>query len=955
MTIQEIEEMVREIIVEQLRVDVCKVTYEAHFANDLGADSLDLFELLMAIEEQFNVIIPDDLAHRMGPTLSDAYNVFFESAIGTEFIKRFDLEDSANKERDEKMSEPIGDLPKERKEDQAVNVLQLNQAKDQQVTSKRIIEKKNFNNEIFQMKRNIENLDVVEIPYKSIDPTLDNTLFEEFKLDFKREMSLNNKNKFLNDYFLPIFENYDFDALLFLYNKDFLRQLKDEYYLYFRLGKEKKDEKIEDQFISMLSIMGLAIDKDEEKQKIKWNDKKELGLYSHLLLFSAKYNFSLFKNLFYNIFNNYDEICGESIVIKTFKRLGDHFLPQKEDMLKSYEIALSSYKMAFILNNTFDEAKKIEENLLFDIIRGVCNSYYGLRDFKNIITFMVDKNKKWKYPQLHKSWLASGYIPYANEFAHNSPKRKEYICDFYEVLQNTYQERNETTQQDNDLCNSAWQIISSTENDLCNSAWFLRSLLYGILLEEGESFSKIEMVEAIFEKSKKIYLSDEKDYQYFLDIVHSYCHAIFYKVTLENLDISAIDDAFSAIDVFMNDYYNYNKKNNDTNLETKMIKNFDVHYRISKIKNSPNDGCKLNVELSRLIRCLYVVCEIIKSHLVFKRNNDEKEEYADVVYYTTLDALYYMLEDKRNKTEEHPSDLGKFQQYKFPVFNVRYLNDPDEGKLLFDGLNQMLKDKCKPRFSDFYEKWLLKKEEKDSFIFDDKMVFVKSFSRIDKNAEETKDKESIPMWSHYGNDSKGCRVKLGISTFRFLGKDNKKSKDFPFRADDDYSLYNIIYCSDSGNPIFKENEYIKPYFDMLEKIIANILDFYNNNDIPRNNDNTCKNCSKDYKCLDTTKIIYDILTPFAYLFKSANYDYERELRVIFNRSDEITHKEFKEILEKPFPRICIFMDNEVAIEEIMLGPKLDYRVIGSYAPFIRVQLEKMKSDAKIVKSDIQLK
>jgi hypothetical protein len=203
----------------------------------------------------------------------------------------------------------------------------------------------------------------------------------------------------------------------------------------------------------------------------------------------------------------------------------------------------------------------------------------------------------------------------------------------------------------------------------------------------------------------------------------------------------------------------------------------------------------------------------------------------------------------------------------------------------------------------------------------------------------------------------GCRVKLGIETFQRLGINNEIYKDFPFRADDDYSLYNVIYCDDNSIPIFKEEDkHIKSYFDMYKNLITKILDFYSKNNFPRNDDE-CKKCSKEgcNKCLDTTKIIYDILTPFAYLFKSTNYDYERELRVILDRNDVATHKEFKEITDKPFPRICIFMDNKTAIKEIVLGPKLNEKIIGTYIPFIRVQLEKMKSDAKIVKSNIQLK
>ena len=55
-----IEERVKKIIVEQLGVDEDEVTTEAHFVDDLGADSLDTVELVMAFEEEFNLEIPDE-------------------------------------------------------------------------------------------------------------------------------------------------------------------------------------------------------------------------------------------------------------------------------------------------------------------------------------------------------------------------------------------------------------------------------------------------------------------------------------------------------------------------------------------------------------------------------------------------------------------------------------------------------------------------------------------------------------------------------------------------------------------------------------------------------------------------------------------------------------------------------------------------------------------------------
>jgi acyl carrier protein len=68
-----VESRVRDIIVEQLGVNPEQVTPEATFVDDLGADSLDTVELVMALEEEFGLEIPDEEAEKIG-SVSDAVN-----------------------------------------------------------------------------------------------------------------------------------------------------------------------------------------------------------------------------------------------------------------------------------------------------------------------------------------------------------------------------------------------------------------------------------------------------------------------------------------------------------------------------------------------------------------------------------------------------------------------------------------------------------------------------------------------------------------------------------------------------------------------------------------------------------------------------------------------------------------------------------------------------------------
>ena len=76
----ETADRVKKIDVEHLGVDAEKVTEEASFIDDLGADSLDIVELVMAFEEEFGVEIPDDAAEKI-TTVKDAI-VFIDQNKG---------------------------------------------------------------------------------------------------------------------------------------------------------------------------------------------------------------------------------------------------------------------------------------------------------------------------------------------------------------------------------------------------------------------------------------------------------------------------------------------------------------------------------------------------------------------------------------------------------------------------------------------------------------------------------------------------------------------------------------------------------------------------------------------------------------------------------------------------------------------------------------------------------
>ena len=76
-----VAEQVKKIIVEQLGVDEGEVTPDASFVDDLGADSLDIVELVMAFEEEFGCEIPDDAAETI-LTVGDAVKFLEKNAKG---------------------------------------------------------------------------------------------------------------------------------------------------------------------------------------------------------------------------------------------------------------------------------------------------------------------------------------------------------------------------------------------------------------------------------------------------------------------------------------------------------------------------------------------------------------------------------------------------------------------------------------------------------------------------------------------------------------------------------------------------------------------------------------------------------------------------------------------------------------------------------------------------------
>jgi acyl carrier protein len=77
----DVEAKVKEIIMDKLGVEESQISNEASFTNDLGADSLDIVELVMGFETEFNISIPDEDAEKIG-SVGDAVN-YLKDKVGS--------------------------------------------------------------------------------------------------------------------------------------------------------------------------------------------------------------------------------------------------------------------------------------------------------------------------------------------------------------------------------------------------------------------------------------------------------------------------------------------------------------------------------------------------------------------------------------------------------------------------------------------------------------------------------------------------------------------------------------------------------------------------------------------------------------------------------------------------------------------------------------------------------
>ncbi|MEP6675943.1 MAG: tetratricopeptide repeat protein [Ferruginibacter sp.] len=278
--------------------------------------------------------------------------------------------------------------------------------------------------------------------------------------------------------------------------------------------------------------------------------------------------------------------------------------------------------------------------------------------------------------------------------------------------------------------------------------------------------------------------------------------------------------------------------------------------------------------------------------------------------------------------------------------NAIYMNDPMEGKVFFDYLND-------PDIEMAYNNGEKRTETS---------VYLGSFLPAEENDGEISHEDELVMWRTYGKDENGkeaagCSVVLSSDFFKVIaiGKESTPAKDASTK-DASAELLNVVYIKNQRNVKDITNDNSK---GEIKKALQDIKDQVNEI-IKLRNRYTPKH--DFYRDIENT--IFKKLSTISYLFKSADYDFEHEVRVItyMPRNSEMIR--FMDVQEngKPCKRFHIESYNDILpfVKKIYLGPKVEnYQQWSLYLDYeIRQrakEIEKMENPPYHIKAaDIEI-
>ena len=287
-----------------------------------------------------------------------------------------------------------------------------------------------------------------------------------------------------------------------------------------------------------------------------------------------------------------------------------------------------------------------------------------------------------------------------------------------------------------------------------------------------------------------------------------------------------------------------------------------------------------------LIRTRFQMKEVLSGLKITKL----KEELA---YYTSLDTFCYMLPDW-NQSDEKGID-------RFSVMNIAYMNDPNEGKMLKNAFQRTDESGC-------WSQYLARSEgvrKRIEFPY----AFLKCFTPL---------VDDLPMWDMYGDSAKGCCVVLNAKTF--FAEEKKYATQ----------LYRVCYLSIDGETISVEYENNTKLDDTasIEDAIA---------EIRKIGAELFREEAKGNKLYHRTSIEFmEMLDQISYLFKSADYKHEQEVRLLYVYPK--IYNDFQHTKEE-WPKLYVRPDFPVHIKELIMGPKCvdTYKIM----PYLQEQIAKM--------------
>ena len=300
--------------------------------------------------------------------------------------------------------------------------------------------------------------------------------------------------------------------------------------------------------------------------------------------------------------------------------------------------------------------------------------------------------------------------------------------------------------------------------------------------------------------------------------------------------------------------------------------------------------------------------------------DESRSDVKTVVHYTKLFVAEKII------TED---------QARLNYSNAIYMNDPMEGKILFEYFN----DKS-------IEEAYLNGEKRN-----ETSVYLGSFLPAEDDNIDHSHEDDLVMWRTYGKnengkEAAGCSIVINSQFFT-----KSKKEDNITANDKDEGLLNVIYIRKENN----NRKIVNDETGNIDKALRNLKDELTKLIELRNKYNP-----EDYFYKDIENVIFLQLSEIAYLYKSADYNYERETRVIRyipRNSNEIKYYESSNP-GAPKKKFYIQSSNEVLphIEKIIIGPKVEhYQQWSLYFDYeIRQMVQKTPSESKnieIIKSE----